>query len=517
MAQNAINNTIVNANFTVPNGTITSSGDITTSAGNLVSTLGSVSANTTVTAGTGLTVTTGNADILAGNVSVGTAAPANPARIAVEESVAGTTGISVQNTLVNVAAASVAQFITEPAGGDAYSNYVINGGQNWAVGLDNSDSDGFKITTGISPSAGTEVFNATTAGTVTMNGGPVNIGTDNAANAITIGTGTTARLINIGLSAAAHVVNVGVNNGASSLGLNAGTGNMQLTSGGTIVLNSAGTTTINSTGGTLSIGNNANAFGINIGTGAAARTITIGNTTGATAVNINTGTSGTTHTTTNGIYTLATGTGTISISGDAAATTVNLGTGGAAKTITLGNTTAGTSLAHRYATTHTITASTGLVQNITANGEITQPLQPAFLAIGTNESNVTGNGAIHQIGSVAAMTEIYDQNSDFVTSGTFTAPVTGRYHFSAAVRLVGLVSSTGSQTRLNTSNRLYVIEQKVPDNGTTWATGGSTYADMDASDTCVFQIQVSGETGDTVDVNGDGSTGLVYFGGKLVA
>jgi hypothetical protein len=47
------------------------------------------------------------------------------------------------------------------------------------------------------------------AGPSTLNGGVVNIATDNASNAVNIGLGTTARAINIGNSAAAHTINIG--------------------------------------------------------------------------------------------------------------------------------------------------------------------------------------------------------------------------------------------------------------------------------------------------------------------
>lgn len=72
--------------------------------------------------------------------------------------------------------------------------------------------------------------NTISSAAVTLNGGAVNIGTDNAANTITVGAGTTARTINVGNSAAAHVVTVGSTTGAASLALKYGTADFTLAS-----------------------------------------------------------------------------------------------------------------------------------------------------------------------------------------------------------------------------------------------------------------------------------------------
>jgi len=69
-------------------------------------------------------------------------------------------------------------------------------------------------------------------------------------------------------------------------------GVLAVTSAGNLDMDAVGTVTIDSSGAAISIGSNADAYGINIGTGAAARTITVGNTTGATALDVNLGTGG---------------------------------------------------------------------------------------------------------------------------------------------------------------------------------------------------------------------------------
>ena len=79
--------------------------------------------------------------------------------------------------------------------------------------------------------------------------------------------------------------------GLSSEGTGTDAVNLVATAGG-IEVDALGAIAINSSGSTLNIGNDADAFGINIGTGAAARTITVGNVTLATAVNLIAGTGG---------------------------------------------------------------------------------------------------------------------------------------------------------------------------------------------------------------------------------
>lgn len=69
--------------------------------------------------------------------------------------------LTVSNT-DNSAAVSAAHLQVTVGGststGDPYTNYSVTGGGTASVGIDNSDSDKFKITTGASPSAGTELL-----------------------------------------------------------------------------------------------------------------------------------------------------------------------------------------------------------------------------------------------------------------------------------------------------------------------------------------------------------------------
>lgn len=154
---------------------------------------------------------------------------------------------------------------------------------------------------------------------------------------------------------------------------------------------------------------------------------------------------------------------------------------------------------------------------ITAAGEITEPLQPAFLAYNSaTDSNVTGAAVAY---TVIFDTEVYDQNGDYNNgTGTFTAPVTGRYAFNCTILLSGVAAgnTTGSFT-LVTSNRTIVGQFNKC--GGLQTPGGqlsyslSTYVDMDAADTAIIRITVVGGT-QIVGVVGD-STPSTWFSGYL--
>lgn len=121
---------------------------------------------------------------------------------------------------------------------------------------------------------------------ITANGGTVNLGTDNAANAITIGAGNVARNIDIGFSAASHSVRLGVAFGAAAVDIESGSGGVIVNSvGGNVAISGSTGTTVNSAG-TINIGNNADAQPINIGTSATLRTVTMGSTTAGSTTTI---------------------------------------------------------------------------------------------------------------------------------------------------------------------------------------------------------------------------------------
>jgi len=85
----------------------------------------------------------------------------------VNRSTAGTTVSSSINQSDNTNTSSHAESLVTvggTSGGDPFSRFNVSGTQSFTLGIDNSDSDNFKITDGASPSAGTEFLNLDTSG-----------------------------------------------------------------------------------------------------------------------------------------------------------------------------------------------------------------------------------------------------------------------------------------------------------------------------------------------------------------
>lgn len=148
---------------------------------------------------------------------------------------------------------------------------------------------------------------------------------------------------------------------------------------------------------------------------------------------------------------------------------------------------------------------------VTSVGEVTFPVTPAFLAThSAAQTNVTGTGTNT---TVNFTTEIFDQNSDYDGTNTFTAPVTGRYLFQGALFVNDAATSTSAQLNLVTSNRGYVGIATTPFSGSNYQLLVTVLADMDAADTAILQGVVSGMAGDTADF--PSSVTNTYFSGSL--
>lgn len=139
----------------------------------------------------------------------------------------------------------------------------------------------------------------------------------------------------------------------------------------------------------------------------------------------------------------------------------------------------------------------------TTNNEVTMPSQPAFLAyLATTDNNVTGAGGVYTLGSGNALTEVYDQNSDFNTNGTFTAPVTGKYLLTFQATIINLTQATSIQANIITSNRTYSSFRSCNATAGTLVLNIAVVADMDATDTATYTIIVTGEAGNIGDAYG---------------
>ena len=152
--------------------------------------------------------------------------------------------------------------------------------------------------------------------------------------------------------------------------------------------------------------------------------------------------------------------------------------------------------------------------NIDANGIVTMPLQPSFLAFNSvTDTNVTGNGAA---AIIDFDTEVFDLNADFAAD-TFTAPVTGKYLLSTLVRFDGITAVADQWIiRIITSNRSYTSTYgNTDDLGSTEILQLTVIADMDALDTATVQVVGSGEASDVWDAFGTAAP-ETFFSGSLL-
>jgi hypothetical protein len=161
------------------------------------------------------------------------------------------------------------------------------------------------------------------------------------------------------------------------------------------------------------------------------------------------------------------------------------------------------------ANTLTLKTNSNNAMVIAADGAITKPLQPAFLATASAQNNI----AINADTAIAFANEVFDLNTDYAPS-TFTAPVTGKYHLNATV-YVGALDETAEyySIRLVTSNRTYnmIFSHYTLGQDVYHTLALSVLADMDASDTVsVVYYQAGGAAQTDVKTSS-------YFSGWLVA
>lgn len=161
------------------------------------------------------------------------------------------------------------------------------------------------------------------------------------------------------------------------------------------------------------------------------------------------------------------------------------------------------------------TTSTNL--KVSSTDVMTNTSQPCFLAYNANTaSNVTGDGTVY---TCQFDTESFDNANNFA-SNTFTAPVTGRYLFSAGMYAADLVAHTLANFQLVTSGGallyfLYCNPTNIV-SGTNLLISGSAIVPMTAGDTCNMRLVVSGST-KTVDWVGAGlNANPPYFSGHLI-
>jgi len=149
---------------------------------------------------------------------------------------------------------------------------------------------------------------------------------------------------------------------------------------------------------------------------------------------------------------------------------------------------------------------------VSANGEMTNPTQPAFLVTTDGGlSNVTGAGTIY---TVAWGIEVFDQNNDFA-SPYFTAPVDGKYQLNFHIRFAGITAAADYlRWYLVTSNRTHTgIWSDTDDFPDAITCSISVVADMDANDVAYVRVLGVGESADIWDI----SSGYNAFSGCLLS
>lgn len=150
----------------------------------------------------------------------------------------------------------------------------------------------------------------------------------------------------------------------------------------------------------------------------------------------------------------------------------------------------------KYDGTRLVTSSTDLIDS---SNRITNASQPSFIvSLANNILNVTGDGTAY---TIIFDVEAVDRGNNFdITTGIFTAPVTGNYFFQFSCRVGGGTNITAGVLKIVTSNRTYTGYFTRPVDVTTAVANGvvSVIANMSASHTASFVVQTT-DTGGKID------------------
>lgn len=407
------------------------------------------------------------------------------------------------------------------------------------------------------------IGNASGATAVNFNTGTGGTYFNNANGQFRVDTGTAN--VSLGADNVAHLITVGNNTGTTQINITSGTNGIFLRSQDEVGIDAAGTLELNSSGGVISIGNDADAQNINLGTGAAARIITVGNVSGASSTvidvgtgNLDLGVSATAHTCRLGSTTGASGTtvqsgdsgisinatgaassleldavgqivinssaSTIDIGNDAVAQNINLGTGIAARVITIGNATGATSIVVNSGTGNALFA-TNATDHSTQVGS-TNGVSATTLQGGTGALNVTGGGDVlidgvgvlelnSSGGIIGIGNDAVAQNINLGTGGAARTITIGN---ATGATSVIVNSGTGAaQFGANATQHSTVLGTQTGASATTVqsgtagiiinATGAASTLDLDA----VGQLQIN-SSASTIDIGNDAVAQNMNYG-----
>ena len=170
------------------------------------------------------------------------------------------------------------------------------------------------------------------------------------------------------------------------------------------------------------------------------------------------------------------------------------------------------------------TSANATAISITANEEVTMPKQPAFNAWLTGSiANATGDGTDYALtGAGSNWSAFFDTNADFnLGTGTFTAPVTGKYFFNVQVTW-GNMSARDYFIYLKTNGTPSVVRGVYEGIGaqcsaqeTAQKRDFSYITTLTASQTCYVSTQVSGGS-KNIYINGGSAGYQTQFCGWLL-
>jgi hypothetical protein len=133
-----------------------------------------------------------------------------------------------------------------------------------------------------------------------------------------------------------------------------------------------------------------------------------------------------------------------------------------------------------------------------ADGIITKPLQPAFLALPSSTIVNLSTGAN---ANLAFATERFDQNSDYNNSNyTFTAPVTGKYQANIVMYINQLDSAVAYyEFSIVSSNKTYytIFDPDFSQDNAYFTLTFAALIDMDAADTATIGLHQQGGSSQT--------------------
>jgi len=154
----------------------------------------------------------------------------------------------------------------------------------------------------------------------------------------------------------------------------------------------------------------------------------------------------------------------------------------------------------------------------TGAGNINTGLNSCFLAIlGTSVTSVTGDNTTY---TIICDTVIFDQNSNYNNStGTFTAPVTGKYLVNYGMAITSLSAAFVNVQPLFTATSRSVIPFNIAGTAANSSNqlnfSGSFYIDMSSTNTLVMKVSVGNST-KTVGLAGDATNMNTWFSATLV-